>query len=193
MVDVIRATSILHRQRPNLLLNPNKFDATWSGTAGVAQSASVGPFGSELAWDITDNSAVAFQSLVQAVTVLRDYRSYTYSIFVKKTTGETAPDFGCSWMFTGGVVISNSANTPRLNTDTGEVFGGPVVEDYDTYWRIWNVIQNSGSNTALSFTIFPATRDHGGASDSSAAIGTATVYGAMVNVGVRPAPYIQAA
>lgn len=191
MVDVIRATSVLHRLHRNLLLDPNKFDTTWTGTATAVQSASLGPFGDELAWDLTDNSNVAFQSKVQTIAVNRDFRNYAYSLFVKKTTGGTAPAMGCAWNFTGGVVVTGGQNTPRLNPDTGTTLNGgaPHVEDYGDWWRIWNVIQNQGSSNVLTFTIFPAVGVQPLVSDSSATQGTTTVFGAMVNVGNRAEPY----
>ena len=72
--------------RTNLCLQSNAFTTTWanSGTPAATQNV-VGPDGATSAWTLTDNNAASTEGVNQTIALTA--ATYTYSVFVKKTTG----------------------------------------------------------------------------------------------------------
>jgi len=183
---------LIEEQRTNLFTYSNDFaDASWVvlGAKNLVANSTVSPDGGTNASTLTDNSAVAFQGINKTLSVANDTASYTASIYVRKTTGGTSATFGFNLQLSGGTLVAAS---PRLNTDTGVLISGTAtVQNAGAYWRLSaTVTNNTTGNTTLSLAVYPATAPHGVATDSSAAIGSAIIYGTQMEAGTFATSYI---
>jgi hypothetical protein len=183
---------LVEEARTNLATYSNTFsDASWAaiGTKNLVANSTVSPDGEVNASTLTDNSAVAFQGASKSVTVANDNATYTASLYVRKTTGGTSATFGFNFQLTGGTLVGAS---PRINTDTGALLSGSgTVQNAGAYWRLTATITNNTTgNTTLVLSVFPATAAHGSGTDSSAATGSAVIYGAQMEVGAFATSYI---
>lgn len=184
---------LIEEQRTNLATFSNTFsDASWValGTKNVAASAIISPEGVANAWTLTDSSAVAFDGIQKSVTVAADGTTYTGSIYILKTAGGTSSTFGINLAITGGTTVTNQ---PRINTDTGAVLGGTAtVTNAGLWWRVSCSVTNNSSvgNTNLSISLYPSTAAYNSATDTAAATGSATIYGAQMETGAFATSYI---
>jgi hypothetical protein len=179
----------------NLLTYSEQFDnAAWTAitTKVLTANTDAAPDGTLSADTITDNSAVAWLGAGQTVTVANDSATYAASVYVKKTSGGTAATFGMNINLTGGTPVSSN---PRLNTDTGATAGSNTsVHSVGNYWRLTSLITNNASgNTSLRVSIYPATAGYGSMSDSSAAQGSAVIWGAQLEAAPTAGPYVKTA
>lgn len=184
---------LIEEQRTNLATFSNTFsDASWTalGTKTVAVSGFNSPEGVANAWTLTDGSAVAFDGIQKVVTVAADTTTYTASVFLRKTTGGTSSTFGINLAISGGTLVQA---IPRINTDTGAVLSGTAtVNDAGSYWRVSCSVTNNASvgNTTLAISLYPATAAYNSGTDSAAATGSATIYGAQIETGAFATSYI---
>jgi hypothetical protein len=168
--------------------------AAWIKTATLTTNTNNSPIGTLTADQLNDTSAAAFQGAAQNVTIPADFRTYTFSVYVLKTSVATNT-FGFNLAMSGGSGVSV---TPRLNTNSGNV-SGPVgvvvtVADAGTYWRLSCSLTNNGTNTTATVTVQPATGTNSGSNtgaDSAAATGTAVVWGAQLERGAAATTYVQ--
>ncbi len=169
----------------NLWLASSDFgNAAWTLVdATVTPDVAAGPDGTSTADLLSDPSASTFGYDVLPVSIPNNAASYTMSVFVKKTTGGTAPSFGLTFSMYGGAPVSING---RLNTDTGVVAGATLnttVESVGDWWRIAVTgANNATGNTVGQALIFP-TSGFTPNTDNAAAIGGALVWGAQMESG----------
>lgn len=167
-------------------------NAAWIAVSAknVVASANPSPDGTLNAWVITDNSTIAYEGINQNVTIADDTASYTFSMYVRKTSGGTAPTFGVNLRLANGTTVVQ-ANI-RVNTDTGaSYFGGSVVEDCGAFWRVSrNITNNATGNTQFQMSIFPAAAESGSGVDVVTATGSATIFGAQMELSTFATSYI---
>lgn len=179
------------RTARNLLLNTRAFDQSpWSAiNAGTATAdTAVDPLGETAADTLTDANGSQSAGRRQTITVPADSAHYVGSLFVKKTTGGTSPTLLFQLSLQGGSIVTRQV---RINTDLGTVLAGTAhVVDYSAdWWRIDATLDNDGTNTSLRFDVFPAVNTYGGTTTDVTATGSATVWGAQLELGTSPTAY----
>jgi hypothetical protein len=186
------AQPTLVRGMGNLLRYTQEFDnAYWAnvGTPTRTANTHLAPDGTMTADTLEDTSTSLYQGVVRGITIPNDTQSYTFSIYVRKTTGGNSPTFGLNITMVGGTPVQVLL---RLNTDTGVLTVGGTVESVGDYWRVSRTITNNNTgNTILNSTIYPATSNHNGANaDTTFGVGSAAIWGAMLNAGSTANEYI---
>jgi hypothetical protein len=175
----------------NMLRHSEAFnEAIWAslGSKVLTANTDVAPDGEQTADTLTDSSAVSYFGIWQAVTVPNNSSDYTFTVYVKKTSGGTAPTFGVNMALTGGTPVYTNH---RLNTDTGVVSLASIQSSGD-YWRfICRITNNTTGNTQLGVSLYPAACAAGSMSDSSAAQGSAVIWGAQLETGSVATKYLR--
>ena len=167
---------------PNLILWGQTFNnGYWTNnSATLLSTPELAPDGTNTATRIEDNSTSSYQWISRSLPVPNTTQTYSLSLYVKKTTGGTAPGFAVNTSLTGGTVINQNQ---RLNTDSGIATSASVNSEGD-YWRMyWTIANNTSGNTSLDMAIYPAARVPGGVSDTTTATGSATIWGVLVTRG----------
>lgn len=174
---------------PNLLLWGQTFNnGYWvnNNSATFLSTSEIAPDGTNTATKIEDISTSSYQHISRAITVPNTTQTYSISLYVKKTTGGTAPGFAVNTSLSGGTTISQNQ---RLNTDTGVASSASVLSEND-YWRMyWTIANNTSGNTSLNLAVYPAARVPGGVADTTTATGSATIWGVLVTRGLDLLPY----
>jgi hypothetical protein len=168
----------------NLIAQDKVFNnGYWTVNNGLIfnSTTEIAPDLTATATTITDDSSSNYEFLSRSISIPNDSQVYTLSIYVRKTTGGTAPGFAInSRIRTGGTEI---IAFPRLNTDTGSVSGASVVSS-GNYWKLyWTLANNNSGNTELNIDIYPAARLPGTTTDTPTATGSATIWGMTVTTG----------
>ncbi len=159
-----------------------RFDR-WTAANGltVAAGTTAAPDGDVIAQTLTDPGA-SLSSAQQVLAITSSANTIPISIYVKKTSGGTAPTFGFTAALTGGTPVSVVA---RINTDTGaQQYGSnaftTVVNASTDYWRvILLLVDNASGNTTLTIDVYPAAAAYGASVDDATATGSAICTFAM--------------
>lgn len=175
----------------NLLPFSRTFDRSdaWTGNATVTANTTLPPNVTVLgAETINDTDAGVLQFRQQVITVVNDANSYNASIYVKQTSGATAPTFALGVALSGGTGV---VNNPRLNTDTGAIISGTASATLvDGYWRLDAPIANNATgNTVLTITLYPAIAAYGLSTADATRTGSKIVWGAQVSLGATVQSY----
>lgn len=184
---------LLEEQRTNLVTYSEQFDnAAWVNSAAtVTPNTATAPDGTTTADNVADTSTSAYQFISRATAVAAAATPYTFSLYVKKTTGGTSATLGFNISLSGG---TGQSFTPRFNTDTGVWLnnGNATVQvaDVGVYWRLYVSVTNNGTNTSLTIAIYPASGTYNSASDTPTATGSATLWGAQLEAGAFATSYI---
>lgn len=133
--------------------------------------------------DTTSNAQVT--NARQQVAIADDSESYVFSIFIKKTSGDSHYA-AISPEFTGGT--NRTACSAILNTNDGTISAQQIfvddagVETYGTDWyRFWVKVSNNGTgNTNMDVRLYPAYNTDGTATQDAAATGFKHFWGAML-------------
>jgi archaellum component FlaG (FlaF/FlaG flagellin family) len=175
---------------PNLLAQGQIFNnGYWNvnGSLVFNSTTELAPNLTQTATKITDDSSTNYEFLSRSITIPNNTQPYTFSIYVKKTSGGTAPGFAINSSLSGGTTVNSNQ---RLNTDTGAVTSANVISEGD-YWRMyWTLTNNNTGNTSLNISIYPAARLPGTTTDTPTATGSATIWGMSVTRGNQLLPYI---
>lgn len=180
----------------NLMQNGTQFNiAPWGGSATVTGNTTVGPFGGTDADTIADSSSSVAQFCAQSQAIENDSQFYSFSVYVLKTTGNTAPVVALQADIYGG--LTTLSGVVAIDTDTGLVVAtaaAPLnvsIALLGSYWRIKCSLKNNGTgNTNAQIAVFPAWAAHGGTALSVTATGSAVFYGGKVEVGPTVTTYI---
>jgi hypothetical protein len=193
-VGATTATLQYIRAVNNLLTEPAVLNgSTWIANNGLSVTANTHarPNGPTLAADtLTDANAAASSFADQVVTVANDSEAHTGSVYVRKTSGGTAPTVELSLFLTGGTTANSVL---RVNTDTGAILSGTgvsVLSNDGLYWRIGTTItNNSTGNTSLELRIFPARGPYGVGTVDVTTTGSAVFWGAQLETGSTVTAY----
>jgi hypothetical protein len=172
---------------PNLLGYSQQFaDSYWNKSIVLYSTSETAPDGTNTATLLGDNNATSYLNLFRSITIPNNSNTYNMSVYLKKTSGGTAPMPGFNGRFTGGTVVNVF---PRVNTDTGVTTAG-TMQDLGNWWRLnFDITNNSTGNTVLEYNFFPATRFQNDVADNAAAVGNATIWGSQVTLGSGVKPY----
>lgn len=190
---LIRGAKVYDPRENTCLYSEDFSNAAWTAinAKNVVANTTVAPDGTTTADTISDASALVHEGIQQVRVVENDSGSHCFSIYVRKTSGGTAPTFGFNLVLNGGTTPINL--TVRVNTDTGQRLGSCPggIEDAGSYWRVWGYVANNASgNTFRYVQLWPAVSAYGGGvSDVVTATGSAVVWGACWNSGATPAAY----
>jgi len=163
---------------------PNIID--WSNSAAVSLSTSeVSPIGTPV-YSVTDNNTGSYLACARSITVPNNSNTYTISIYIKKTYGETSARLGFNSGFSGGT--TGVALNQRFNSDTG--VGTGSSDDEGDWWR-WkfSLTNNSTGNTTLYCTFYPATGFYN-SGDNATATGTALVSAVQIEQNAFATPFV---
>jgi hypothetical protein len=178
-------------QKQNLLLQSQALATSpWSGIGGttITNNADTAPDGTATATTVQDSSTGAFQGVGQTLSVGAG-GVYTFSIYVKKTTGATASS-GINFTSTGATATDGGSLSPRFNTNDGTGSTGLVSYPVGGYWRFrYRITLVAGQSLTIDF--YPATGALPvGGGDSVTSVGTRSVWGAQLVQSNWSGPYV---
>ncbi len=146
---------LIEEQRTNLTIRSDDFaNAAWAKTAVTATSdQTTSPDGSVNADLISETTANSSRSvLANTLPAVTSGTSYTLSVFLKKGTGSTAPD----WVILGFVVGGFGTVRAAFNLSTGlfgstvGTFSGSVTQYPNGWWRVSMTATATASTAAGS-------------------------------------------
>lgn len=183
----------------NLCLQSNAFTTTWTAinTPAITQNA-VGPDGATSAWTLIDNAAGAVSGIQQSIAITA--AAYTFSIFVKKTSGATS--FPVLLWYPPGPVEMQACTVDTNNgvaTDWTAYTGFTMAAGRsvrctsynDDFWRV--ELTKTGTAAAHNIDINPAGTTNPTQSSGTytgSVQGSAVFYGAQVELGSSASSYI---
>lgn len=189
--------AVVEAAATNLCLQSNAFTTTWTalGAPGIAQNVT-GPDNATSAWTISDASAVAALGVTQNITLTA--AAYTFSIFIKKTSGAAA--FPILEALTGTVTANCTVDTNNGVATVWTAYTGRTMlasasarcTSYNTnFWLV--ELTYTGTAAVYAHSIFCA-----GTTNATQATGIVDVavegsnvfYGAQVELGSYATTYI---
>lgn len=186
--------------RTNLCLQSNAFTTTWVSylTPSATQNV-IGPDGATSAWTLTDNDPADVEEVYQDISLTA--AAYTFSIFVKKTTGAQSSYPALRWFIPGltqcaacTIDTSNGVAT-AWTAMTGFTMASGVsascVSFNSNFWRV--SLTKTGTAATHRIELLPAATANATQSTgsfSAAVQGSAVFYGAQVELGSFASSYI---
>ena len=180
---------LLEPQRTNLITQSEYFgSATWGkqNSIGVNTNSHLSPEGIQNATELDGFDSSNFQSVIQYITLSDG--TYTFSVFLKKTTGALthypAVVMGSVYKY---VIVNSTTGTYAEATGTNDN-NSVTIESWDDNW--WRVsLTNTLSAGAQRFAIYPSLSANGTGITTNAS-GTNTFFGAQLEAGSYPTSYI---
>jgi hypothetical protein len=182
---------LLEPQRTNLVFYSEQFDnAYWTKTATVTANSTISPSGYQDADTLTDASN-SYLDVRRSFTITAS-TAYTFSIFVKKTTGTLTNYAGIGFSGGGGVETGYAIfNTTTGVVNLADIAGGFVLSakstSYGDYYR-FEMTFTTGQ-TSLLVLIYPALSQNG-TTLSSDAQGSNVFWAAQLEEGAYASSYI---
>lgn len=175
---VISQVPALQLAKTNLILNSNDLSqAAWTATATVTANTTKAPNGATQAATLNDTSAVATQTVLQAVTIPNDSKAYTGSCYFTLGTSTQAQ---VKFALSGGTAVTQSVDFNPANgnqiaaSGPGSIAVTSVVIDGTTWFRVaCTATNNTTGNTTATLTISPASNGVG-------ATGTVIAWGGQI-------------
>jgi len=146
----------------NVCLRSREFDhASWVQAGSTNPTANETGIDGEanLAYTLTDNSAVALEHSAQTIVIPNDSNTHVAYVYIKKDEDETRFPEITLYIDNGGTPV---LHRQHLNTKTGasvqaEGAGSYGVIDRGDWWQLWMTIANNSSgNLRLRLYILPA-------------------------------------
>ena len=182
---------LLEPQRSQLITQSEYFgSATWNkqNSIGVNTNSHLSPEGIQNATELDGFDSSNFQSVAQYITLSAG--TYTFSVFLKKTTGALnhypAVVMGSVYKY---VIVNSTTGTYAESTGTNNNDSVTIESWDDNWWRV--SLTNTLSAGAQRFAIYPALSANGTFITTNAS-GTNVFWGAQVEVGSYPTSYIPA-
>ena len=180
---------LLEPQRTNIVTQSEYFeDGYWNKQNAIAinTNSDLSPEGIQNATELDGFDASNFQSVAQYITLSAG--TYTFSVFLKKTTGALthypAVVMGSVYKY---VIVNSTTGTYVEATGTNNN-DSVIIESWDADW--WRVsLTNTLSAGAQRFAIYPALSANGTGITTNAS-GTNVFWGAQVEEGSYATSYI---
>jgi len=152
---------LIEGESTNLLLQSRNLDTSpWatSGLTPVQDETGIDAV-ANTAWTLEDDSAAAYETLQQSISIADDTEPYTMSCFIKKDTDETRFPF-IQLNLSGGVLVFGrlwiNTKTGASNSATGAVEASSVTSHGD-WWKVSVTVVNTGAgNTTAILYVYPA-------------------------------------
>ena len=180
---------LLEPQRSNLITQSEYFgSADWSkqNSIRVNTNSHLSPEGIQNATELDGFDSSNFQSVTQYITLSDG--TYTFSVFLKKTTGALthypAVVMGSIYKY---VIINSTTGTYAEATGTNDNDSVTIESWDDNWWRV--SLTNTLSAGAQRFAIYPSLSANG-TSITTSASGANVFFGAQVEQGSYPTSYI---
>lgn len=192
--DGNRLGLLIEEARTNLNVWSENFTQWIDANGNITQTASgdTSPDGGTNAYVVADTGD-GDDFIYRNITVSADTTTYTYSLFVKKTAGDSH-FMNIAIAFLGGTTAYGQAtfntNLGVFSATQGIVAGSAVVEDAGDWWRIAISSANNSTGTTLQFRFYPAFNSDGTITRNNATTGSKVVFGAQLEAGSFPTSYI---
>ena len=168
----------------NLVQQSETFDnVAWTkNTIVVTANSTIAPNGTTTADTLDDQNSGAFGSIQQTFVFVAGV--YTFSIYIKKTSGSLTHYPGLEMCSKGTYLIFNTT-TGAYVEDSGTNYT-VNVENVGDYWRLSITTSTTGGSQNIG--VWPAISSNG-TSISSGATGSNIFWGAQLNIGTTAKPY----
>ena len=189
---------LIEESRTNLCLQSNAFSTSpWgniNAVCAVTQNQT-GPDGvTNSAWTFTDDSITVIEGRFLTASLTSGV-AYSFSIFVKKTTG-TPTNYPAIWLARsgtfGGCVINTTAGTATAITvfAAGTIISTTAsVVDFGNFWRVTSFITPTATGS-WEISVSPSGNGSGTGVMDGTITGSAVFWGAQLEVGAFPTSYI---
>ena len=189
---------LIEESRTNLCLQSNAFSTSpWgniNSVCAVSQNQT-GPDGvTNSAWTFTDDSATNTEGRYLTASLTSGV-AYSFSIFVKKTTG-TPTTYPAIWLARsgvfGGCVINTTAGTatPITVFATGTIISTTAsVVDFGNFWKVTSFITPTATGS-WEISVSPSGNGSGTGVMDGTTTGSAVFWGAQLEAGAFATSYI---
>jgi len=189
---------LIEESRTNLCLQSNAFSTSPWGNINTACAVSqnqTGPDGvTNSAWTFTDDSAINSEGRYLTASLTSGV-AYSFSIFVKKTTG-TPTTYPAIWLARsgtfGGCVINTTAGTatPITALGVGTIISTTAsVVDFGNFWRVTSFITPTVTGS-WEISVSPSGNGSGTGVMDGTTTGSAVFWGAQLEAGAFATSYI---
>jgi hypothetical protein len=185
---------LVEPQRTNLVAYSEQFDnAYWTGNAIVTANTTTAPDGTLTADTLNDNTTSYLDK--RKLFVITGNSTYTFSFFVKKTTGALTNYAGMGVLLSG---VSSRVDYGIINTTTGVIVRDPSSTinsavyssvSYGDYWRVIVTFTDNQLNLSCTIILYPAISSNGTTINQNAQ-GSNVFWGAQLEAGANATSYI---